>query len=76
MAAVRPEDAVPWHRIINAQGRISHRGDVGRAQRQRQLLEAEGIVFDATDRVDLARYRWGFPDYAWPDDPLDPDAPR
>lgn len=74
MAAVRPEDDVPWHRIINAQGRISHRGDVGRAREQRELLEAEGVVFDERDRVDLERFRWPFPDAAWPDDPIDPDA--
>jgi methylated-DNA-protein-cysteine methyltransferase related protein len=74
MAAVRPEHDVPWHRIINAQGRISHRGDFGRAQHQRELLEAEGVVFDETDRIDLARFRWGFSDVPWPDDPIDPDA--
>jgi methylated-DNA-protein-cysteine methyltransferase related protein len=74
MAAVQPEDDVPWHRIINAQGRISHRGDVGRARMQRALLEAEGVEFDATERVELARYRWTFPDFEWPDDPIDPDA--
>lgn len=74
MAAVRPEHDVPWHRIINAQGRISHRGDVGRAALQRELLESEGIVFDASERVDLERHRWGFPGFEWPDDPVDPDA--
>jgi methylated-DNA-protein-cysteine methyltransferase related protein len=76
MAAVRPGDDVPWHRVINAQGRISHRGDVGRAQRQRELLEAEGVVFDQSERVDLQRHRWGFPDFEWPEDPIDPDASR
>jgi methylated-DNA-protein-cysteine methyltransferase related protein len=74
MAAVRPDDDVPWHRIINARGRISHRGDVGRARAQRELLEAEGVIFDPSDRVDLQRYRWGFPDFVWPRNPVDPDA--
>ena len=73
MAAVRPEDDVPWHRVINAQGRISHRDDLGRAERQRQLLEAEGVAFDESGRVDLDTHRWTFPDVTWPDDPLDPD---
>jgi methylated-DNA-protein-cysteine methyltransferase-like protein len=52
----RREGEVPWQRIINSQGGISTRG-----VRQRELLEAEGIVFDARDRVPLARYRWPGP---------------
>jgi hypothetical protein len=28
------------------------------AQKQRQLLEAEGILFDAKDRMDLKKYGW------------------
>lgn len=72
-AAGRAERPVPWHRIINAQGRISHRGDFARAQEQRELLEAEGVRFDARHRVDLGRHRYGFPGYRWPVDPIDPD---
>lgn len=64
-------EPVPWHRIINAQGKISHRGDVLRAQEQRERLEAEGVAFDETDTVDLDRFRWTFPDVEWPDDPVD-----
>lgn len=61
------DDRVPWHRVINAQGRISFRGDVVRGATQRALLEAEGIVFDAHERVDLKRLRFAFP----PRDPQD-----
>lgn len=48
---------IPWHRVINAQGRISFppRSQAWREQRRR--LEAEGVVF-LRGRVDLARYRW------------------
>ncbi|MBX3059417.1 MAG: MGMT family protein [Anaerolineae bacterium] len=45
---------VPWQRVINAQGKISPRPG---AQTQRQLLEAEGIVF-VKDKVDLKVYQW------------------
>ena len=48
---------VPWHRVINAQGRISLAGTTA-GEMQRQLLAAEGILLDARGRVDLARYRW------------------
>jgi methylated-DNA-protein-cysteine methyltransferase-like protein len=56
------DPAVPWHRVINARGAISFRGDVVRGETQRRRLEAEGIVFDAEGRVDLRRYRWRFPE--------------
>ena len=48
-------DQVPWWRVINARGEISPRPG---AAEQRQLLESEGIVFDAHNRVDLKRYGW------------------
>ncbi len=51
---------VPWHRVINAQGRISHRGDVSRAETQRQRLEAEGVTFDEAGRVALREVRWRY----------------
>lgn len=50
---------VPWHRVINAQGRVSTRSGGGAgANRQRVLLEAEGLEFDAAGRISLARHGW------------------
>jgi methylated-DNA-protein-cysteine methyltransferase-like protein len=49
---------VPWHRVINYQGRISPRYPAESPLIQRLLLEGEGVQFDNQDRVDLARYRW------------------
>jgi methylated-DNA-protein-cysteine methyltransferase-like protein len=56
----RPQDDdVPWHRVINARGEISARSGAGLEEHaQRQLLEAEGVTFDAHGRVDLKRNRW------------------
>ncbi|MDX9992771.1 MAG: MGMT family protein [Anaerolineales bacterium] len=48
-------DGVPWWRVINAQGKISPRPG---AEKQRMLLEAEQVTFDAKDRIDLARFGW------------------
>jgi methylated-DNA-protein-cysteine methyltransferase related protein len=59
--AACPDD-VPWQRVINAQGRISARPGAGN---QRLLLEAEGIIFDERERIDLKKYRWDGPDEAW-----------
>ncbi len=50
---------VPWHRVVGASGHISVRSTDGEVERrQRALLEAEGVVFDARGRVPLGRYRW------------------
>lgn len=62
--AALDDPGVPWHRVINAQGAISHRGDLVRAESQRRLLESEGVVFGPDGRVDLPRYRWRYPDEA------------
>ena len=51
---------IPWHRVINSQGRISLRvrhWDSGSDDFQRILLEAEGVVF-IEGRVNLRKYRW------------------
>lgn len=53
-------EPVPWQRIISSTGGISTRGPL-----QRQLLEAEGVVFDARGRVDMARVRWPGPSPDW-----------
>lgn len=50
---------LPWHRVINAQGRVSPRsGDGDGSLTQRVLLEREGVRFDASGRVSLARQGW------------------
>jgi methylated-DNA-protein-cysteine methyltransferase-like protein len=48
-------DDVPWQRVINSQGKISERPG---AERQRKLLEEEGIMF-VKGKVDLKKYGWG-----------------
>jgi len=56
--ALRGDSDVPWQRVVNASGQVSRRSEAGMDQIQRQLLEAEGIVFDARDRLDLGSKRW------------------
>jgi methylated-DNA-protein-cysteine methyltransferase-like protein len=59
MFALPRTTTVPWQRVINAQGRISVRGDGGGAAlRQRILLEREAVTFDARDRVSLVVFGW------------------
>jgi methylated-DNA-protein-cysteine methyltransferase-like protein len=49
---------VPWHRVVNAAGRISARATPGGELVQRILLEREGIPLDARGTVPLDRHRW------------------
>ncbi len=58
-------DKIPWQRVINSQGKISLPPGSPGAHRQRTLLEAEGIVFDESDRVDFNVYGWDGPPEAW-----------
>jgi methylated-DNA-protein-cysteine methyltransferase-like protein len=55
--ALPEHTTVPWHRVINAQGRISLRRD-GPELEQRFRLEAEGVAFDQGGRVSLQRFGW------------------
>jgi methylated-DNA-protein-cysteine methyltransferase-like protein len=58
MRTLPPDSGVPWHRVVNAGGRISHRRDPDGEWLQRKLLEAEGIRFSGHDRLSLERYQW------------------
>ncbi len=59
MAALPYDTDVPWHRVINSQGRISPRAGGGDGDLiQRAMLEAEGVCFDEEGRVDMTRYNW------------------
>ncbi|MGD2068341.1 MAG: MGMT family protein [Gemmatimonadota bacterium] len=52
---------VPWHRVVNARGRISPRGDGTSVRIQRAALEAEGVRFETDGAVDLERWGWEAP---------------
>jgi methylated-DNA-protein-cysteine methyltransferase-like protein len=58
LAALPEGNSVPWHRVVNARGEISLRSRRESIARQRALLEGEGVLFDASGRVDLRRFQW------------------
>ena len=68
LRALPVETDVPWQRVINKQGKLSPRGSHDRCEpdRQRGLLEAEGVAFDAEARVDFKRFGWEGPPGALP----------
>jgi methylated-DNA-protein-cysteine methyltransferase related protein len=62
---VAPDSDIPWHRVVNAQGKISRSPmRQGNDDLQRILLEREGIAFDTEEKLNLSRYRWSPADNA------------
>ncbi len=51
------KDGLPWHRVVNRNGKISLRPYQG-YEIQRQLLEAEGIVFDLDGAISFDVFLW------------------
>lgn len=49
---------LPWHRVINAKGRISFPEMSEQWIKQKKLLEKEGIVFSSAGIVDLEEFQW------------------
>ncbi len=48
---------IPWHRVVNASGRLSLPGGSDGHRVQRERLEGEGLVFRG-ERLDLRTCRW------------------
>ena len=51
------ESTVPWQRVLNAAGEVAKRAYPEDARWQRDLLEDEGVEFDARGRA-LPRFFW------------------
>lgn len=48
---------LPWHRVINSNGKISIK-DYNGYEEQKYLLLSEGILMDKRDCIDLKTYLW------------------
>src|SRR5262249_18493169 len=60
LSALDGGSTLPWHRIINAQGRLSlERAGRASGLTQRIRLDREGVKVDAGGRVSLKRFGWG-----------------
>jgi methylated-DNA-protein-cysteine methyltransferase related protein len=59
LSALPDGSRVPWHRVVNAQGEISPRGNgSGHDQLQAVMLRREGVRFDRKGRIALGVFRW------------------
>lgn len=57
--------SIPWHRVINSRGMISFPAGSAQAEEQRRRLEAEGLRFDESGKVNFARVGWQGPSEAY-----------
>lgn len=57
---------VPWQRVINSQGKCSTGRMTIPVNLQQEMLEQEGVVFNANGRCDMKEFGW-FPDGFEPD---------
>jgi methylated-DNA-protein-cysteine methyltransferase-like protein len=57
MAALPHGSDVPWHRVVNSKGQISHRNNSEGAMLQQRLLEAEGVIVSG-NQFNLNQYLW------------------
>lgn len=49
---------LPWHRVVNARGRVSAPASSERFASQCERLRAEGIAVDMDGSIDMKRYGW------------------
>ncbi len=52
-------DHIPCYRVVNRFGEVSKAFAFGGENRQRELLEAEGVVFEQ-GKVSLEKYQWKY----------------
>jgi len=62
MAATPSGKNIPWQRVLNSSGKISQREG---AQRQRDILQKEGIQFNKSDKINWAQQGWQGPSETW-----------
>lgn len=58
MHAVPEDRELPWHRVINSQGRVSTSCPEHGGGLQEELLKNEGVIFSASDRIDMDMFQW------------------
>ena len=60
-------ESVPWQRVINSQGKCSTGRMTIPVNLQQDMLEQEGVEFDAKGKCDLNEYQW-WPEGTEPED--------
>lgn len=64
-------EGVPWQRVINSQGKCSTGRLTIPVNLQQDMLEQEGVEFNASGKCDLRRFEW-WPAGTEPDEEIQP----
>lgn len=49
-------ETIPCHRVVNREGKVAAAFVFGGGNAQRELLQSEGVTFEADGRIDLKKY--------------------
>ncbi len=49
---------LPWHRVLNSQGKISFEIGTHNFRQQKKRLEKEGVEISAEGKLSLAKFQW------------------
>lgn len=58
LASLKEDTIIPWFRVINSKGKISFSEESDGFKIQYSLLQNEGIIFDAKNRINLEQFGW------------------
>lgn len=51
------DSTIPWHRVVNSQGKIAFVQGSAQYQTQREKLLSEDVTFN-NQRINMAKHRW------------------
>lgn len=49
---------LPWHRVVNSQGKISFDRKSHNFRQQKRKLESEGVFLSPDGKLDLSQFQW------------------
>ncbi|MGZ5279144.1 MAG: MGMT family protein, partial [Pseudobdellovibrionaceae bacterium] len=49
---------LPWHRVLNAKGKISFEAGTHNFRQQKKRLEKEGIEISSQGQLKLSKFQW------------------
>lgn len=58
MSRAEEERNLPCHRVVNKTGTLAPNRAFGGKEKQKKMLEAEGVTFLDSDHIDMQKHKW------------------